>query len=123
MPPEGVVNESRSKYQVMYTDRMGLGRAPLVAVMAISSVQPGCSFLFVEGPPPPGEKPFRALDGSACTERNKYPVTDFVVAASIAGGATMMVLAAGTATPPPTQTAAQHNEEATRIGVMYGTSR
>ena len=56
-----------------------------VALLVIAAVctQPACSFLLVEGPPARDEIPFRHSDDTFCTENNRNPVGDIVVAGVI----------------------------------------
>ena len=46
----------------------------------ILCTQAGCSFLLVEGPPKPGETPFRRMDDTFCTEGVGAPVVDSIAA-------------------------------------------
>jgi hypothetical protein len=94
-------------------------RVLLVAV--ISSAHLGCSFVFVKGPPRPGEKP-DVQNETACTERNALPVTDTVVASIFGAEASANFLLMGIGTPPPTQTAAQRHDSETTAYAFIGSA-
>ena len=56
-------------------------RASLALLLALASTQLGCSFLFVEGPPPVEERsrdPFKA--GPDCSDSKRFPNMDTVAA-------------------------------------------
>jgi hypothetical protein len=60
--------------------------------MAISSMQLGCSFLFVEGPPSQGKsKPFESLD--VCNENSSAPAVDVAVGSFIGAGGVLLPVA------------------------------
>ena len=94
----------------MYHSLMELGRVPLVLVLTASSMQFGCSFMLVKGPPSADATAVVALDGSVCTNRNTLPVMD-VVLASGAGG---LFVISGIGTPPSNETPAQRQDREQR---------
>ena len=91
----------------------------LVALMATPLTQLGCSFLFLETAPSPGDRPikrpFRALDDSGCTERNTLPGIDTAVAGTTAG---LVLLSLG----PPSQGTGAGSEHGTIRGIVVGSA-
>ena len=49
-------------------------------LVAAVFAQQGCSFVLVEGPPGPGQVPFRRMDDTYCTERLGAPIIDSIAA-------------------------------------------
>jgi len=87
--PPGVPNQISSRSNVMDGKRPGLAIAMIVTL----SLQSGCSFLFVKGPPANHAK----LASVDCSDSNAWPVLDTIWAGLNGLGA---VTAAGDATTP-----------------------
>jgi len=66
-----------------------------VLVMVGACAQAGCSFLLLEGPPRRTEIPYRRSDNSLCTENNRAPVTDLILAGAIPLGGLSMAVGQG----------------------------
>jgi len=66
-----------------------------VLVMVSAFTQGGCSFLLVDGPPRRKDIPYRRSDDSLCTESNRAPVTDLMLAGAIPLGGLSMAVGQG----------------------------
>ena len=83
------------------------GRTLLAVLLVVTFAQPGCSFVFVKGPPASAggrPDPFEAM--ADCTETRVPPVLD-TVAAGLAGAYALAAVATLTGTPPPDATEEQ----------------
>jgi hypothetical protein len=90
-----------------------------VVLMATPFTQLGCSFLFLETAPQPGDPPIKrgATDDSICTERNTLPKIDTAVAGTTLG---LVLLSLG---PPSQGTGASGaSEQRTMKGILVGSA-
>jgi len=93
------------RWRRLYLPAMGASRCLLVVLLLWA--QSGCSFLFVQGPPPRDENSRPPLFDSECTRSRLFPIADTVLAAW-AGSTLLGTLILSTiGTPPADQTPAE----------------
>jgi hypothetical protein len=101
---------------------MNLGRDARIALVAISCTQLGCSFLFLHGPPSPGDESIQPLNRSVCNEHSRLPNADVTVGTIIAGVASAELLFSSMGTPPDNETAAHREDADRRVKIWVGSA-